>query len=1030
MAQHFGKKVERRRGRHSTRNRLQRKHSESQLKRLLPISSVEPSAIFGVEGESILDDLASTLPAELIKPLLGRVKSMLPPPTAPFAFAPQSSSDEEEVGHADVSEFEHESSGIHRRRGPPMKGITIIPESNETQRSFFKPQRARHVTFMDELEIDDDDAKKSNTAGQDVGLIKGKKRKGVSKKNQSQNSNIDDKKLAERRIESSGAKTKVVKSGQLEEKASTLAYFRPPMSNHRRVQADSASNPRPTPQSMKSRKMHQALSSPPTFSPPPPWSGWANRIPLLKKSTTPSSPPPPVYDAKRIGAGWAKPTFGYSKGRKVGNWPNRSTLSSAHLNFSSGAQINRVSRKSGNGKGGSSKEEKETSSKDGGSKGENVHSTTGNKGGRALGVASGDEADVDTEWEGGTRNRTRGWGRGRGLSSSGYEDCLSDGSATSSNTYGSLGTYSSSAGESVFRSAPPANPLVRFTRHLKKRRALDSKEEDDKEREEYSSSSSRKGETKVKKMETEKEIRKERVDVNVDGHDDGDPSRPRPKRRKINLSELCLRLGKLEMQHSKQHSKRGETRPGNASFLELVSVLPDLVRDCNVTPWGNIDNKPVKIFVSRPRISGDPPVLQAGHCAVASPCGPIFLSPSGHLTLLDVTRAATHGSKWVRLPELPVRSLHYSTARLLNTSLLVFGGASRSRKLTSNVYVFSLPHGRWVNLRTRGSPPAPRVHHVAVDISGDHLLVHGGTANNHILSDTYRLHVRLGRWSRCRCQNSPSLAYHSADLYGSHVVVFGGTDGRRVFNSIYTLSLKTMVWSELSPKGNGKRPCARMAHSSTILGDRLFIMGGHNPLFGPEHSLVDIWSFHFPSRTWQAHTPCATSDAILIPVSLPRHLSASLTFVHHTPSLLPSMGFGVFTLLLVGIRPVSRRYGSNGGSTSSDMKSKGKISATLKNHPRRNYGVHHTNAYESMSAGLSTAPSVSRGQTRRSNVVRMACEACPPPARPNIRRSKQQSDRKVWENRVGDKSNKGKTSKHATKSGSGDSVFLALNISF
>mmetsp|Transcript_16025 Transcript_16025/g.39504 ORF Transcript_16025/g.39504 Transcript_16025/m.39504 type:complete len:157 (+) Transcript_16025:15-485(+) len=95
----------------------------------------------------------------------------------------------------------------------------------------------------------------------------------------------------------------------------------------------------------------------------------------------------------------------------------------------------------------------------------------------------------------------------------------------------------------------------------------------------------------------------------------------------------------------------------------------------------------------------------------------------------------------------------------------------------------------------------------------------------------------------------------------------------------------------MKPLDNGCIPEPRMAHSSAILGDRLFVLGGHNPIYGAKHSFVDLWSFHFPTRRWQLHpTPGIQSL-----------YSSTLTFVHHSPSLAPS-SHGVYTLVLAGVQ--------------------------------------------------------------------------------------------------------------------------------
>mmetsp|Transcript_3243 Transcript_3243/g.5012 ORF Transcript_3243/g.5012 Transcript_3243/m.5012 type:complete len:685 (+) Transcript_3243:31-2085(+) len=434
----------------------------------------------------------------------------------------------------------------------------------------------------------------------------------------------------------------------------------------------------------------------------------------------------------------------------------------------------------------------------------------------AIISTSGDEADVDTEYEGSISHKDTKAESSSYLSTSSKRkkkrggasvsrmdpsiDSLSDCSQSSANTNGSMATRSSASSipkqqQQQQHKQQPLNPKKRGKRkklmqHIfpcpeGKEPVAQQHQNEEKQQQQVPSLFESQSISATSGMELdEKRSGTAATSPSERCKEEENEGRKRGKRRKLTMVELCTKLDRLDMQQLK-----------SSNFGYLIVATPDLLRTphhgCS-RPAASVTT-PVEVRVSCPKIAGEAPSLGAGHTAVPSPCGPILMSTTGETTMLDITRASTSGSLWTTLPPFPGQSLHFATANLINSTVAVFGGSSRSRKLSTNTFLFSLTHGRWVSLLTTGTAPAPRMHHVAVGISGEYLLVHGGTSNNQILADVYRLHLRMGRWVRCRCREAPALAHHTANLYGRHLVLFGGTNGNQILNEIYVLNLMVIA---------------------------------------------------------------------------------------------------------------------------------------------------------------------------------------------------------------------------------------------
>ena len=74
--------------------------------------------------------------------------------------------------------------------------------------------------------------------------------------------------------------------------------------------------------------------------------------------------------------------------------------------------------------------------------------------------------------------------------------------------------------------------------------------------------------------------------------------------------------------------------------------------------------------------------------------------------------------------------------------------------------------------------------------------------------------------------------------------MFGGYDGNNCYNDIEVFDTDAKIWARLNVSGN--IPCARNAHSITVVGKNLFLYGGHS---GNKH-LKDLYIFNSEINEW------------------------------------------------------------------------------------------------------------------------------------------------------------------------------------
>ncbi|KAK4871903.1 hypothetical protein RN001_016027 [Aquatica leii] len=183
------------------------------------------------------------------------------------------------------------------------------------------------------------------------------------------------------------------------------------------------------------------------------------------------------------------------------------------------------------------------------------------------------------------------------------------------------------------------------------------------------------------------------------------------------------------------------------------------------------------------------------------------------------------------------------------TRLLVFGGMVEYGKYSNELYELQASRWEWKKLKPKppktGPPPCPRLGH-SFTLVNNKVYLFGGLANdsddpkNNIpryLNDLYALDIRASpvQWEipATHGPTPPPRESHTGVAYvdkaqgKSFLVVYGGMSGCRL-GDLWFLNTDTLTWSK--PQVSGIMPLPRSLHTSTLIGNKMYVFGGWVPV--------------------------------------------------------------------------------------------------------------------------------------------------------------------------------------------------------
>ena len=212
------------------------------------------------------------------------------------------------------------------------------------------------------------------------------------------------------------------------------------------------------------------------------------------------------------------------------------------------------------------------------------------------------------------------------------------------------------------------------------------------------------------------------------------------------------------------------------------------------------------------------------------------------------------------------------TMSMIGSNLFIFGGLNAENKKpgpTDELFCLKTQGDafEWSLVEGVGDVPLPRWKHTAT-VWGNQLVIFGGFhSSTNRSNDTFLFDTVSLTWSRPidaqgeftpRGNHVPTKGAwpftpsprgaHSSTLMGDVIYVFGGYGGqgygRRDFNDMFALDLQDWTWSKTQTRG--KSPDARSSHAACRVEQRIFVHGGWNAV----QQFNDLHIFDTETNTW------------------------------------------------------------------------------------------------------------------------------------------------------------------------------------
>lgn len=192
---------------------------------------------------------------------------------------------------------------------------------------------------------------------------------------------------------------------------------------------------------------------------------------------------------------------------------------------------------------------------------------------------------------------------------------------------------------------------------------------------------------------------------------------------------------------------------------------------------------------------------------------------------------------------LQPRAAH--TSSVLNNKIYFFGGWNGESAMNiTNIY--SIDKDKWSNLITSGEVPSERNNHSSC-VYKNRIYIHGGHNGQDWLGDFYYLDITNNNWKEIKKNESFPIerACHSLSHINNKLYLFGGYNGKKSFNDVEIFDIKTSKWY-VEYEFNGEAPSPRNAHSSCVVGTKIYIYGGHSCNI----HLNDLYFYETLNKTW------------------------------------------------------------------------------------------------------------------------------------------------------------------------------------
>lgn len=193
----------------------------------------------------------------------------------------------------------------------------------------------------------------------------------------------------------------------------------------------------------------------------------------------------------------------------------------------------------------------------------------------------------------------------------------------------------------------------------------------------------------------------------------------------------------------------------------------------------------------------------------------------------------------------------------------IWGGRNDSEGASSVLHEYDPVLNRWTAVKATGQVPAARDGHSAC-VFGKQMLIFGGFEEDfqRFSQETFAFDFETKHWSELKTWgHAPAWRdFHTTTVIGNRMYIFGGRSdqlgeyhsNREIyFDKLKYLNLQDFMWYE--PEVKGDKPTGRRSHSSWAYKDKLYIFGGFSGI-NNEH-FNTLYEFNPATNTWSQMKP-------------------------------------------------------------------------------------------------------------------------------------------------------------------------------
>jgi len=160
---------------------------------------------------------------------------------------------------------------------------------------------------------------------------------------------------------------------------------------------------------------------------------------------------------------------------------------------------------------------------------------------------------------------------------------------------------------------------------------------------------------------------------------------------------------------------------------------------------------------------------------------------------------------------------------------------------------------KFESIDANGSIPSKRYKHSATVFKDEIIYIGGQESDSKRFCDIVYYNTKTNKFTMPKIKGTiPKFSRHTAQLINDKIYVYGGYNGMGTYYDLAIFDPIKKKWENISnDQLNGDIPLSRSNHTSVVIGDMMYIIGGNRSNKDGSHLLMDdMHCFDTKTKTW------------------------------------------------------------------------------------------------------------------------------------------------------------------------------------